>query len=845
VPVKKTKSKSTPSKVYPCPVVGIGASAGGVEAFTELFSHLPANTGMAFVVVQHLSQTSENLLGQLIQKVTEMPVVLVNSTVRIIPNSIYVIAAKTHLTVKDFALIPKRFPDDVSHPMTIDHFFYSLADELQAGAIGVVLSGAASDGAMGLKAIKTAGGVTFAQDPKDSKFDGMPHSAIASGAVDFVFSAAKIANELRRIGADPFFSKAMVSQSEDPLPDSESYLPKIFALLRDTSGVDFTYYKPPTIKRRIKRRMILHRIDSLKDYVRFIEKNHSELNELYQDVLINVTRFFRDPESFELLKEKLFPEILVNRSPKDPVRMWVPGCATGEEAYSLAMALVEFLGAMSSNTPIQIFATDVSSRVIDKARHGIYPASIKEEVSPDRLKRFFTKTDRGYRISKAIRDMCVFSIQDVTKDPPFSRLDLISCRNVLIYLGPVLQKRVMSIFHYALKPDGFLVLGSSESIGSYADLFALKYKKSKIYYKKSSIVRNQMNFTGKSVFADNRSTPDVPKELTDDLDREIEKKLLKRYAPAAIVVNEHLEIVYFYGPTGDFINPVAGRATLNLMKMASETLQLELRAALHHARRTLQVVRKERIVFGEGRASQLVNVEVTPMERPGGENCFLLVFEKVQAEPTPAERGPKAKKKKPDSKDEMVKSLKKELLQTREYLQTIISEQDTSNEELQSANEEVMSSNEELQSANEELETAKEELQSTNEEMATVNEELYQRNLELNQLNNDLNNLFLSVEIALIIVGKDLRIRRFTPGAERLMSLISTDVGRLITDIKPKVAISDLDQMINQTIRDALVVTRELRDSNGRPLTVKVRPYRTSENRVDGVVIVIAEGRQN
>jgi two-component system CheB/CheR fusion protein len=496
---KPAPAKSPPARTAPFPIAGIGASAGGLDAFTHLLGHLPGDTGLAFVLVQHLDPNHDSVLPELLSRATAMPVQQVADGMPIEPNHIYVIPPNTSMGVLRgrLSLVPRT--ESRGQHMPIDFFFRSLADDLRNRAIGVILSGTASDGTEGLRAIKAEGGLTIAQDEKTARYGGMPHSAIAAGVVDFVLPPEGIALELARIGRHPYLALAAMPKLDEESPGSEAEVNKVFVLLRAATGVDFSLYKPTTLKRRIARRMALQKVESLARYARFLAQTPAEVDALYQDLLINVTSFFREPKAFELLKSKIFPRLMKDRPPRSPIRIWVPGCSTGEEVYSLAMCLLEFLEHRTANTPIQIFATDLSDRAIQKARQGVYPAGIAEDVGPGRLRRYFIKHPSGYQVSKTVRDLCVFARQDVTKDPPFSRLDLVSCRNLLIYLGPELQKRVIPVFHYALKSTGVLLLGGSETIGGFADLFALMDRRHKIYARKSTPHRMELGLASRSL----------------------------------------------------------------------------------------------------------------------------------------------------------------------------------------------------------------------------------------------------------------------------------------------------------------------------------------------------------
>jgi two-component system, chemotaxis family, CheB/CheR fusion protein len=726
----------------------------------------------------------------------------------------------------------------------------SLAQDQGSRAIGVILSGTASDGVLGLQAIKAEGGITFAQEVKSAKYAGMPESAIAAGVVDFVLPPDKIARQLARLARHPFASAVSPAKEELPAAD-ESDFNQILALLKAGTGVDFTHYKHSTIKRRILRRMMLARQDSMGDYVRFLRQQPAEVKLLFEDILINVTSFFREPEAFEAMQKLVFPELVRSRGPDEPIRVWVPGCSSGEEAYSIAIGLLEFLGDMASGVQMQIFATDVEEAVIDKARAGIYPESVADDLGPERLRRFFSKVPGGYQVSKTIRDMCIFAKQNLVKDPPFSRLDLISCRNVLIYFGPVLQKKAIPIFHFALKPTGFLLLGKSEALSAFPELFSLVDKKFKIYVKKIApphlvIPALASEYTPPGKHGEPAAA--AAEALTPaDLQREADRLVLARFAPAGVIVDENLNILHFRGHTGPFLEPIPGEASLNLMKMAREGLQVELRAAVYAAIKGGSPVRKEGLHLRSNGGLRVVNLEVFPL-RPvlALGRYFLVTFEDVtqlvKPEVTVLETpGKKPAKGKSTAKDQRIEELRSELVATKEYLQSVIEEQETSVEELKSTNEELMSANEELQSINEEMETSKEELQSANEELATLNEELDNRNQELFQANNDLNNLLNAVQIAIVFLGPDLTIRRFNPAAQEMLNLIPADVGRSLGDLKLKVEVPDLEALIKEVLKHLAIREREVRDREGRWFSLRVRPYRTLDNKIDGAVLVLVD----
>jgi len=845
-PARKKVPNGKQSRKASFPIIGVGASAGGMEAFQQLLEHLPGDTGMAFVLIQHLAPEHKSMLTELLSRATDMPVVGVKDGMKAEPDHVYVIPPNTDMTISKriFGLVPRTETRGMHMP--IDCFFNSLARDVKSQAIGVILSGTASDGTLGMKEINAEGGITFAQDRKSAKYDGMPHSAVSAGVVDFVLQPGEIAKELTRIARHPYvvYPKP-VKAEEEPMPVDEDNMNKIFRMIAADTGTDFSFYKRSTIQRRIMRRLALHKMSRVEDYVKFLEKNYDERNNLFEDMLIKVTGFFRYPETFEALKDAVFTEIMKNKEPDEPIRIWVPGCSTGEEAYSIFMALIEFLGDKASTTTIQIFATDLSDQAIEKARKGFYGKHIVSDVSPDRLERFFIEKENGYLINRQIRDMCVFARQNVIKDPPFSNMDLISCRNLLIYLGPILQKKVTHLFHYALNPKGFLLLGTSESIGRFSNLFNLMDKKQKIYSKRHVPVHADFDFIPRvheKVKTEIAEGMDIKKEQEFDIGKEVDKIILSNYIPPGVVINSEMEVLQFRGHTGNYLEPAPGKAILNILKMARKGLMLDLRTAIYKARERRATVIRKGVEFKYNGHDRLVNVIVTPIKHPSfKEYHFLILFEDitplVPEEPKPGRA--KAGKKKTDAKDRQIKRLEKELDSTKSYLQSIIEDQERTNEEVQSANEEVQSANEELQSTNEELETAKEELQSSNEELNTLNEELRNRNIQLSEINNDMINLLISVDIPIVIVRTDLIIRRATPAAEKVLNVIPADIGRSINDIKLKIDIPDIEQMLREVMDTLHAKELEIPDKNGGWHLLQIRPYRTEENKIDGAVIAL------
>ena len=819
-------------------VVGVGASAGGLDAFSQLLQHLPTDGNLAVVFVQHLAPQHESALATLLASQTTMPVVQATEGLRVEPNHVYVIPPNAQMVMlgDELSLTPR--PEDRFKHTPIDVFLISLAEAVRERAIAVILSGTASDGSVGVRDIKAAGGIVIAQTPETARYDGMPRAAMATGMVDLVLSPAAIAAKLAQLS-----SRGAARTADEETDIQPEQLRQVFELLRPVSGVDFTHYKLPTIKRRLFRRMALHRLTDVGLYLQLLQGSPDEVRSLYRDLLIHVTRFFREPNSFDALVSHVFPT-LVGRLPELPIRVWVSGCATGEEAYSVAITLVEFLQRDYANTRVQIFATDVSETAIEQARSGVYPDSIESDVSPERLRRFFTKVDGGYRVTKTIRDLCVFARQDLTKDPPFSHLDVIFCRNVLIYMDAVLQKKLLSIFHYALNPDGYLALGQAETVGAQATLFTLVDKKLRIHRRRESTVRTPVTFPVDLAASGLPRRRDTIEPLTAEkaLHSEASRVILDRYAPAGVVVDSDLQIVQFRGQTGAFLEPAPGEASLNLLKMAREGLLYALRTAVHAARKSRAPVRKEGLQVKAGQGWKAVSIEVIPLASSGRMHYLVLFDEGGGArgdQPAPAARPRRASPRVAGGRSGQLDLLQRELAASREYLQSIIQELEAANEELQSANEEILSSNEELQSTNEELDTAKEELHSTNEALTTVNEELHGGNEELSRVNSDLVNLVGSVQIAIVIVSADLRIRRFTPMAEKVLNLIPADLDRSIGHINPNIECPNLEQLIADCIETVSPLERDVQDRQGRWYALRIRPYKNVDNKIDGAVLAL------
>jgi two-component system CheB/CheR fusion protein len=820
------------------PIVGVGASAGGLEAFTQLLEHLPSTTGMAFVLIQHLDPTHTSQLPEILSRKSTMPIREVQGDTPVKSDHVYVIPASENLRIEKGILRTMPRPVGSSTPnMAVDEFLKALARDRGKLAFGIVLSGTASDGTIGLKAIKAEGGITFAQEPSSAKFDGMPSSAIAAGAVDFVLPPEAIAQQLVALSNHPYLTEGPPEESESEVSAATNGdIFPIFGLLRSATGIDFTHYKHNTILRRIERRMALHGIETVKDYSRKLRHDRAEAKILAQEFLINVTAFFREPEAFEALRELAFPALIENRSVDDPIRVWIPGCSTGEEAYSLAIALTEFLDANHCSIPIQIFATDLSDMVIEKARAGFYLENALSGVSPERLQRFFIKRERIYQISQAIRNICVFAKQDLTKDPPFSKLDLISCCNLLIYLGPVLQKKAISVFHYALKPGGFLVLGSSESLGSHSESFQVVDRKQRIFSKHRSTAPIGSGLPTDQRMAVPYNAPLEGANPLKNIQRHVDRMLLAEYAPAGVIIDDSMHVLQVRGETGHYLQIPSGEPTTDLTRLLRPGLLAGVRSAIRKARQQGTQVRESGLRVKSGDKMHDLELRVSPIHDPNSkEPCFLILFDELTRQrktPASARGRVKTVTSAKRAQDE-VQRLEEELRATRDYLQSIIESQEAASEELRSANEEA-------QATNEELDTAKEELQASNEELNTVNDELRARNLEQSTLNSDLRKLLESINVPLVMVGKDLRIRWFTPAIEPLLNLLPTDQGRPVTDLQSS-AIPNFRELLMAALAGEQGQNIEIQNPAGRWQSLRILPYRGPANAIEGAIATLID----
>ena len=860
-PQSATPSPADPPPSASFPIVGIGASAGGLAAFEAFFSGMPAETdpGMAFVLVQHLDPNHKSILTDLIRRYTRMQVFEVEDGMVVQPNCAYIIPPNRDMAFLNGSLQLLEPASPRGQRLPIDFFFRSLAQDQRERALCIVLSGTGSDGTLGVRAIKGEGGMVMVQNSASTEYDGMPRSALATGLVDYELPPSEMPAQLIAY-VDQAFGKSPHSVTL-PTPKAENALKKIFILLRAQTSHDFSQYKPSTINRRIERRLAVHQIPTMDGYVKYLQETPAEVEALFRDLLIGVTNFFRDPEAFKEIEQQVIPKLLAGKPASAVIRIWVSGCSTGEEAYSLAILLAERQEAMKQSFKVQIFATDIDSLAIATARVGLYPASIAADLSPERLARFFAAEPGGtaYRIHKGIRDMLVFSEQDVIKDPPFSKLDLISCRNLLIYMGGDLQKKVIPLFHYALNPGGFLFLGTSETVGDFGHLFAVLDRKLKLYRRKEDLHSAQRAALGQflpSMTAIDVALPRAAKKTIGRLPlRELtELALLQQIAPAGALVNGEGNILYLHGRTGLYLELAPGETGINnILKMAREGLRRELTIALHKAVATKELVRRPGLRVKTNGDFTPVNLTIRPMAAnltaTTGEPLYLVILEEAPAldlasVPPSAAVPAGAETSGPGTveADARVVALQQELHSKEEYLQTANEELETSNEELKSSNEEMQSVNEELQSTNEELETSKEELQSVNEELATVNSELQTKVLDLSRANNDMNNLLAGTGIATIFVDHQLRILRFTPTATEIINLIQSDLGRPVGHIVSNLVGYDRLLADAQAVLDTLTSKEvDVQTRSDRWYKMRIRPYRTLDNVIEGAVITFVD----
>ena len=820
------------------PIVGVGASAGGLDAFTQLLKHLPADTGMGFVLIQHLDPTHTSFLRDALAKATTMPVSQATDGTAVEPNHVYVIPPDADISIQHGRLtLASRAVDGRRSHLSVDGFLRTLAADRGSHAIGVVLSGNASDGTEGLRAIKAENGITLAQDPESAKYGEMPRSAVNAGVVDYALAIPDLAGELVRLSRHPY----VAAVHGTPAAGDADARNQILMVVRKAFGVDFGEYKPSTVDRRLARRMALRRVQDEQAYLALLHEDPAEARALYEDILIHVTSFFRDPALFDALESQVLPAILKDKPDGAPVRIWVAGCSTGEEVYSIAISVLEVLG--NSSRPVQIFGSDLSEPVIAKARAGLYPDTALRDISDERRRRYFVKADRGYRINKTVRDLCVFVQHDLARDPPLSKLDLVSCRNVLIYFDQALQKRVIPSLHYALNEPGYLLLGHTESISGFGQLFSVVDKANKIFTRTAlaSALRFAPRFDPRRVErpAADPDTRHVRGRV--DIGQHLDRMLLARYAPPGVLINERMEILQFRGRTGSFLQPAPGDPQNDVIKMARPGLISALRTAVAEAKREMAPVMRTGVEVDQDGLTRRCNLVVLPFTGypEVKEPLFVVLFE----EAAPAAEHPEREQPQREQSDEdrRLQRLEHELVATKEYLQSLVEEHGRTNDDLGSANEELVSGNEELQSMNEELETAKEELQSTNEELSTVNDELQSRNQEVTEVNSDLLNLLATVDIPIVILDRERRIRRFTPKARSILNVVAADLGRPLDDIKPNVEVPDLDRQVADVIESMAMTESEVQDRQGCWYRMQIRPYKNTDNKIDGAILSLID----
>ena len=834
-PARKQLNSETGPKF---PVAGIGASAGGLEAFLQLLKGLPTDTGMAFVLVQHLDPKHDSQLAGLLERATQMPVCEAVDGQILRPNRVHVMPSNVLMTVASGRLVLVPRGNEMS---PIDCFLRSLAAEYGELGVGVILSGTGADGTAGVEAVKAAGGITFAEDSASAKFSTMPENAVASGFVDFVLSPERIGIELARIARHPGLQQRTTPKVQKArTQESVALTARMLRLLSVRVGVDFTHYKKSTLQRRIAHRMVLRGVDNEAQYLRLLEKEAPEVDALFRDALIHVTSFFRDPAVFQTLRESVLPQIVKRKQLGEPIRLWVPGCSTGEEVYSLAICLFEVLPSDVERPRIQIYATDISEAAIARGRAGVYPKSISREISAARLKRFFSACTDGYQVAKALREICIFARQDVANDPPFARIDLISCRNLLIYFDAELQKKVLPTLHYALNPGGYLVLGLSEGSSSFRDLFEAVDSKQKIFAKKHTsrstpIIERPARF-GASRRKGKRAAP-LPAN-PPDVRRSGDRVLLRRLSPCGVTIDSDLRVLEFRGRTSAYLEQPTGAASLDFLRMIREDLLTDVRTALEQAMKSEAPAKRQSMVTNDAGRSEHLTIEVIPFHAPPSQERFFHVLFRAakgaesEVVPTHLQRNLL-----PEAAEERTTALREQLVSTREAFQAILEDREATNEEMQVANEEMQSANEELQSTNEELETAKEELQSANEELTTLNDELGVRNTELTLLINDLNNLSSGVDFPVVMLDKNLRVRRFSAKAAEMFKLEDDKIGERIDILSSE--LPELTKLASRVMRRREGIEKEIVRADGHPYSLRIRPYLTNVGEVEGALIFL------
>jgi len=821
------------------PIVAIGASAGGLEALEQFFENVPLNCGMAFVVIQHLDPNHVGIMPELLQRATKMKVLQVTDNLQVKPNQVYVIPPNKSMSVLNGYLYLFEPVELRGLRLPIDYFFRSLAADQQENSIGIILSGMGSDGSLGLKAIKEKHGIVAVQDPATAKFDSMPNSAMNAVVVDILATA----NELPRKLITLLKLSPVIEQKAEIDDKSKGNLEKIVILLRAQTSHDFSLYKKNTLLRRIERRMNVHQIDKISNYVRFLQENPKELEILFKELLIGVTNFFRDAIVWENLKEKVLPSLFEELPNGHVFRAWVTSCSTGEEAYSLAIIFKEAYEKVKQNKnfTLQIFATDIDSDAIEKGRKGFFAANIAADVSPERLSHYFVKEENGFRVNTAIREMVVFAPHNVIKDPPFTKLDMLFCRNLLIYMEPELQKKLINLFHYSLNTGGILLLGSAENENSQNNIFTTIDAKMKIYKRSAMASNNELtDFPSSFTHTMKKTSENVkPIKVNDNIQNLADQLLLQRFAPASVLINQEGDILYITGRTGKYLEPSAGKANMNIYSMAREGLQNELPGAIRKAKQSTEPIKLLNLKIGTNGGTQIVDVTLQQIEKPEAiKGTIMIVFADVAIVPKTTRR-----KSKTGNQNSTVREqeLEIELQRLHEELQSTREEMQTTQEELKSTNEEMQSTNEELQSTNEELTTSKEEMQSLNEELQTVNIELQSKINDFMIANNDMKNLLNSTDIATLFLDKELNIRRFTDETTKLFKLRQTDIGRPFTDMVSELQYPEITNHAQEVLRTLVFKETEIATNDQRWFTVRIMPYRTYDDRIDGLVITFID----
>jgi len=830
-----SKERTSDSDIGQFPIVGIGASAGGLEALEQFLGNVPENSGMAYVVVQHLDPTQKGMLPELLQRISLMQVFQVKDRMAVKPNCVYVIPPNKSMSILNGVLHLFEPMEIRGLRLPIDFFLRSLADDRKERSIGLILSGMGSDGSSGLKAIKERNGIVMVQEPSNAKFDSMPRNAIDSVLVDIVAPANLLPERLMEfIKHIPIVRSDLNIEIKD-----KSSLEKIIILLRTYTGNDFSFYKKNTIYRRIERRMGVHNIDKISLYVNFLQDNPIEVNILFKELMIGVTNFFRDAEIWEYLKEKVIPNIISNLQPGSILRAWVPGCSTGEEAYSLAIVFKEVVEKINPHGgfSLQIFATDLDNDAIEIARKGIFPANIIADVSPARLNRFFLATEDGYFINTEIRETIVFAQHNIIMHPPFTKIDILSCRNLLIYLEPELQKKLLSLFFYSLNNKGIMVLGSSETLGTYSHLFSSLDVKLKIFKRAVSIQIPEL-FDFPSTFSRNRPASIdkiVPSKPVPGIQTLADQLLLQNFAPASVLVNENGDIIYVSGHTGKYLEPAVGKANMNIFAMLREGLRSEFPVAFRKAIKNRETVILHNVNLGANGNAQKLDINIQWLDKPEPLSGMIMIIFMEVLETVDIKLHARKGKKTVISVRQS--ALEKELKYTRDKMQDTLEEMQTSQEELKSSNEELQSTNEELQSTNEELTSSKEEMQSLNEELQTLNAELQSKVDDFSRVNNDMKNLLNSTDIATLFLDKELNIRRFTFQATKIIKLIKSDIGRPFTDLVTDLVYPELSADALEVLKTLVFIQKPIPTKDGRWFNIRIMPYRTLDDRIDGLVI--------